>query len=65
MYIEIFSAVKIEKISEKNIGILNVLAQNIGCWCMLERPWEGGSNEYLQSMEAKLYTFVHPIFHGW
>ena len=46
-YTEIFcSAVKKTKSLEKMI-FFNIFAQNIDCWCTLDRR---GSNEYPQSM---------------
>ena len=47
-----FSAVKIENLIEKKNVIFDIVAQNIynNCGYTLEPPWQGGSNEYPQSM---------------
>ena len=45
-----FSAVKIEKFHQKNFDIFAIFAQNIDCGYKLERPRQGGSNEYPKSM---------------
>ena len=34
----------------KNSGSLHISAQNIDCGYLFELPWQGGSNEYSQSM---------------
>ena len=34
----------------KKSDIFHISAQNIDCGYLLEQPWWGGSNEYLQSM---------------
>ena len=38
------------KISDKNVDIFHISAQNIDCGNSLEPPRRGGSNEYPQSM---------------
>ena len=57
------------KFSEKKIDIFHITAQNIDCEYSLEPPWQGGSNEYPQSMfflsakkEKIMYTPVNPSF---
>ena len=39
-----------KKIQIKNSHSLHISAQNIDCGYSLEPPWQGGSNEYPQSM---------------
>ena len=43
-----------------------ISAQNIDCGYLLEPPWQGGSNEYPQSMLAEIrkimYTPANPSF---
>ena len=41
---------KNEKFQIKNSDIFHISAQNIDCGYSLEPPWQGGSNEYTQSM---------------
>ena len=48
-YIENFTTKNL-KFSDKNSDIFHISAQNIDCWYSLELPWQGGSNEYQQSM---------------
>ena len=38
------------KFSDKNSDIFHISSQNIDCGYSLEPPWQGGSNEYPQSM---------------
>ena len=38
------------KFSDKNSDIFHIYAQNIDCGYLLEPLWQGGSNEYPQSM---------------
>ena len=56
----------LEKKKKKGIFFL-VFAQNIGCGYTLEPPWQGGSNEYPQSIfwsknKKNRYTPAYPIF---
>ena len=39
-----------ESVQEKNLIFFHISAQNIDCGYLLEPPWQGGSNEYPQSM---------------
>ena len=48
-YIESFT-IKNWKFSDKNSDIFHMSAQNIDCGYSLESPYQGGSNEYPQSM---------------
>ena len=48
-YIEI-SSPKTENFQIKNFDIFRISAQNIDCGYSLEPPWQGGSNDYQQSM---------------
>ena len=41
---------KTSKFSYKNPDIFHISAQNIDCGYSLKPPWQGGSNEYPQSM---------------
>ena len=41
---------KNENFQIKNSNIFYISAQNIDCEYLLELPWQGGSNEYPQSM---------------
>ena len=41
---------KTENFHMKNSGSLYISAQNIDCGYLLEPPWQGGSNEYPQSI---------------
>ena len=34
----------------KKSGSFHISAQSVDCGCLLEPPWQGGSNEYTQSM---------------
>ena len=47
--IETFT-IKREHFQIKNSDIFHISAQNIDCGYSLEPPWQGGSNEYPQSM---------------
>ena len=38
------------KCSDKKTDIFHISAQNVDCGYSLEPPWQGGSNEYPQSM---------------
>ena len=49
-YIEKFATKKKENFQLKNSDIFHISALNIGCRYSLEQPWQGGSNEYPQSM---------------
>ena len=44
------SSLKTENFQIKNSDIFHSSAQNIDCGYSLEPPWQGGSNEYPQSM---------------
>ena len=48
--IENFTTKKKRNFSNKNSDILYISAQNIDCGYSFESPWQGGSNEYPQSM---------------
>ena len=41
---------KTENFQIKNSGSFHISAQNVDCGYSLEPPWQGGSNEYSQSM---------------
>ena len=60
MYIEIFTS-KNWKFSDKNSDIFHISAQNTDCVYSLELPWQGGCNEYPQSVfEQKKKKNVYP-----
>ena len=52
-YTENFTT-KNENFQMKNSDIFHISAQNIDCGYSLEPPRRGGSNEYPQSMRAKI-----------
>ena len=64
-YIEHFTA-KNGKFSDKNSDIFHISARNIDCWCSLEPPRRGGSNEYPQSMFwAEIRKIMYtPVIHS-
>ena len=41
---------KSENFQMKNSGSFHISALNVDCGYLLEPPWQGGSNEYPQSM---------------
>ena len=53
---------KTEQFQIKNSDIFHISAQNIDCGYSLEPPWQGGSNEYPQSMflSRKKKNNIHP-----
>ena len=64
-YIENFIS-KYWKISDKNSDIFHISTRNIDCGYPSEPPWQGGSNEYPQSMflssnkKNNIYPYVLP-----
>ena len=66
-YTKIFSSCKEGKFAvEIFFYIFLIFARNIDCGYMLEPPWQGGSNEYPQSMfwnkyKKNSYTLRTPV----
>ena len=65
--IQKISPPKTEHFQIKNSDIFHISAQNVDCGYSLEPPWQGGSNEYPQSMfwaeiRKIMYTPVNPSF---
>ena len=55
---------KLKKNQIRNVDIFLISAQNIDCGYSLKQPWQGGSNEYPQSMFfSKNKNNVYPCKH--